>query len=179
MDIDTQFDKDICCGNCREGRRGKSNEVLEHGFIKYLIDQIECLREEIKAKNKIIDRLFTFKLSLRDEQNFSYINVQINKSFSKVDNETVFHNCRLQGLCFKENSNDLNENIDIFDELNNSSILKDDFKQPCNKAFIDNNSESIIGFNIDPQFNRLTCEINDNNNFDSIKQIESENNSYI
>ena len=40
MDIDNQFDKDICCGNCREGRRGKSNEVLEKGFIKYLIDQI-------------------------------------------------------------------------------------------------------------------------------------------
>ena len=38
MDIDTQFDKDICCGNCREGRSEKSNEFLEHGFIKYLID---------------------------------------------------------------------------------------------------------------------------------------------
>ena len=25
MVIYTQFDKDICCGNCREGRRGKSN----------------------------------------------------------------------------------------------------------------------------------------------------------
>ena len=25
MDIDTQFDKNICCGNCREGRREKSN----------------------------------------------------------------------------------------------------------------------------------------------------------
>ena len=50
MDIDTQFDKDICCGNCREGRREKSNEFLEHGFIKYLIDQIEFLREEIKGK---------------------------------------------------------------------------------------------------------------------------------
>ena len=67
MDIDNQFDKDICCGNCREGRKGKSNEVLEKGFIKYLIDQIEFLREEIKAKNKIIDHLFTLKLSLRDE----------------------------------------------------------------------------------------------------------------
>ena len=62
MDIDTQFDKDICCGNCREGRREKSNEFLEHGFIKYLIDQIEFLREEIKGKNKIIDKLFTLKL---------------------------------------------------------------------------------------------------------------------
>ena len=71
MDIDTQFDRDICCGNCRE----KSNEFLEHGFIKYLIDQIEFLREEIKAKNKIIDYLFTLKLLLRDEQNFSYKNV--------------------------------------------------------------------------------------------------------
>ena len=41
MDIDSQFDKDICCGNCREDRRGKSNEVLEHSFIKYIIGQIE------------------------------------------------------------------------------------------------------------------------------------------
>ena len=67
MDIDTQFDKDICCGNCREGSRGKSNEVLKHGFIKYITDQIGFLREEIKAKNKIIDHLFTLKLSLRDK----------------------------------------------------------------------------------------------------------------
>ena len=36
----------------------------EKGLIKYLIDQIEFLREEIKAKNKI-DHLFTLKLSLR------------------------------------------------------------------------------------------------------------------
>ena len=67
MDIDTQFYKNLCCGNCRE----KSNEFLEHGLMKYVIDQIEFLREEIKAKNKIIDHLFTLKLSLRDEQNFS------------------------------------------------------------------------------------------------------------
>ena len=66
MDIETQFDKDICCLNCREGRRGKSNEVLEHSFIKYLIDQIEFLREEIRAKIKIIDqKLKSLKLSLR------------------------------------------------------------------------------------------------------------------
>ena len=90
MDIDTQFDKDICCGNWSEkSNREKSNEFLEHGFIKYLIDQPEFLREEIKAKNKIIDHLFTLKLSLRDEQNFSYKNVQINKSSDKVDNESV------------------------------------------------------------------------------------------
>ena len=121
MDIDNQFDKDICCGNCREGRRGKSNEVLEKGFIKYLIDQIEFLREEIKAKNKIIDHLFTLKLSLRDEQIFSYKNIQINKSSKKVDNETFFYNDSPQGPSFKKNSNDLNENIiNIFDELNNS-----------------------------------------------------------
>ena len=29
-------------------------------------------------------------LSLRDEENFSYKNVQINKSSNKVDNETIF-----------------------------------------------------------------------------------------
>ena len=107
MDIDDQFDKDICCGNCREGRRGKSNEVLKKGIIKYLIDQIEFLREEIRAKNKIINHLFTLKLSLRDEQSFSYKNVQVNKSSNKVDNETVFHNCSPHGPGFKENSNDL------------------------------------------------------------------------
>ena len=45
---------------------------------------------------------------------------------NKVDNKTVFHNCSLQGLCFKKNTNDLNENssqeniINILDELNNS-----------------------------------------------------------
>ena len=50
MDIGTQFDKDICCGNYKEGCREKSNEFLEHGFIKHLIDQIEFLREEIKEK---------------------------------------------------------------------------------------------------------------------------------
>ena len=107
MDIDDQFDKDICCGNCREGRRGKSNEILKKGIIKYLIDQMEFLREEIRAKNKIINHLFTLKLSLRDEQIFSHKNVQVNKSSNKVDNETVFHNCSPHGPGFKENSNDL------------------------------------------------------------------------
>ena len=181
MDIDTQFDRDICCGNCWEkSNRRKSNEFLEHGFIKYLIDQIEFLREEIKAKNKIIDHLFTLKLSLRDEQNFSYKNVQINKSSNKVDNESVFHNCSPQGPCFKENSNDLKDNIiNIFDELNNACTLKNDFKHPCNKALSDSNGESIIDFKVDPQFNRLTCAINDSKNFDSAKQIGGENNKVI
>ena len=177
MDIDTQFDKNLCCGNCKEkSNREKRNEFLEHGLVKYLIDQ----REEIKAKNKIIDHLFTLKLSLCDEQNFTYKNVQINKSSNKVVNESVFHNCSPQGPSFKENSNNLNENIiNIFDELNNASTLKDDFSQPCNKTFTDNNSESIIDHNVDTQFNRLTCEINDSNNFGSAKQIDGENNKVI
>ena len=117
--------------------------------------------------------MFTLKLSLRDEQNFSNKNVQINnKSSNKVDNESVFHNCSLQGPCFKEISNDLKDNIiNIFDELKNVSTLKDGFKEPRNKDFVDSNSESIIDFNVDPQFNRLTCEINDSNNFDSVKQM--------
>ena len=149
---------------------GKNNDVFEKGFIKYLIDQIEFLREQIKAKNKIIDHLFTLKLSFRAEQIFSYKNVQINKSSNKIDNETVFHNCSPQGPGFKDNSNIIN----IFDELNNSFTLKDDFKQLCNKTFIDVNSESIIDFNIDPQFSRLTCETND-----SIKHIGGKNNRVI
>ena len=92
-------------------------------------------------------------LSLRDEENFSYKNVQINKSSNKVDNETIFHNCSPQEPCFKENSNDLNESIIyIPDELSNSSTLKDEFKQPRDEAFIHNNNESIICFNVDPQF---------------------------
>ena len=33
--------------------------------------------------------------------------------------------------------------------------------------------------NVDPQFNRLTWEINDINNFDSVKQIDGENNKVI
>ena len=112
MDIDTQFDKNLCCRNCNEkSNREKSNEFLEHGLVKYLIDQKESLREEIKAKNKIIDHLFTLKLSLCDEQNFSYKNVQINKSSNEVVNESFFHNCSPQRPSFKENSNDLNENI--------------------------------------------------------------------
>ena len=93
--MDKQSDKDICCGNYREGLRGKSNEVLEKGFIKYRIDRIEFLREEIKAKNKIIGRLFTLKLSLRDEHIFSYKNVQINKSLitliTKLFSTTAAH----------------------------------------------------------------------------------------
>ena len=44
----------------------------------------------------------------------------------------------------------------------------------CVKAFIDDNSESIIDFNIDPQFNRLTCKTNN-----SIKQIVGENNRVL
>lgn len=44
---------------------------MEHGFIKYLMDQTEFMREEIKVKNKIIDHLFALKSSLREEQNFS------------------------------------------------------------------------------------------------------------
>ena len=35
MDIDTQFDEDICCGKCRESRKEKSRKFLEHGFTKY------------------------------------------------------------------------------------------------------------------------------------------------
>ena len=79
MDIDTQFDKNLCCRNCKEkSNREKSNEFLEHGLVKYLIDQIEFLREEINAKNKIIDNLFTLKSLLRDEQIFFIKIVQIN-----------------------------------------------------------------------------------------------------
>ena len=112
MDIDTQFDKNLCCRNCKEkSNREKSNEFLEHGLVRYLIDQKEFLREEIKAKNKIIDHLLTLKLSLCDEQNFSYKNVQINKSSNKVVDESVFHSCSPQGPSFKENSIDLNKNI--------------------------------------------------------------------
>ena len=48
-------------------------------------------------------------------------------------------------------SNDLKDNIiNIFDELKNASTLKDGFKQPRNKDFIDSNSESIIDFNVHP-----------------------------
>ena len=83
---------------------------MEHGFKKYLIDQIEFLREETKAKNKITDHLFILKLSLRDEKIFSYKNFQINKSSNKVDNKSVFRNCSPQRPCFKENSNYLKDN---------------------------------------------------------------------
>ena len=111
MDIDTLFDKNFVVEIARKRAIGKSNEFLEHGLVKYLIDHKEFLREEIKAKNKIIDHLFTLKLSLCDEQNFTYKNVQINKSSHKVVNESVFHNCSPQGPSFKGNSIDLNENI--------------------------------------------------------------------
>ena len=117
---------------------------------------------------------------MREEQNFSHKNVQINKSSNKVDNKTLFYNYSPQGPCFKANSNDLNENIiNIFNELNNSSTLKGGLKKPYNKGFIDSNSESIIDFNVILQFNRLTGEINDSNNFDSIKQIDCENKKVI
>ena len=86
------INKDIYCGNWRGGGREKSNGVLNHVFIKYVIDQTKFLREGIQVKNKIIDHLFTLKSSLRDEQNFSYKNVQIKSSSNQVDNETVFHN---------------------------------------------------------------------------------------
>ena len=88
IDLDTQFDKGICCGNCRE----KSNVFLAHGLIKYIIDQIEILREEIKAKNKIIDLLLMLKLSLLDEQNFLIKMFKLIKALNKVDNKSVFHN---------------------------------------------------------------------------------------
>ena len=69
--------------------------------------------------------MLTLKLSLRDEQNFSNKNVQINKSSNKVDNKSVFHNCSPQGPCFKKISNDLKDNIiNIFVELKNASTLK-------------------------------------------------------
>ena len=85
MDIDTQFDKNLCCGNCREkSNREKSNEFLEHGLVKHLIGQIEFLREEIKEKNEIKDHLFTLKLSLRDEQNFSYKMFKLIKALIKL-----------------------------------------------------------------------------------------------
>ena len=44
------------------------------------------------------------------------------------------------------------ENYGHLDEVDNSSSLKDDFKQPCNEALIHDNSESIIVFNADSQF---------------------------
>ena len=86
------INKDIYYGNWRGGGREKSNGVLNHVFIKYVIDQAKFLREGIEVKNKIIDHLFTLKSSLRDEQNFSYKNVQIKSSSNQVDSETVFHN---------------------------------------------------------------------------------------
>ena len=55
--VDIPCDTDSYCGICRVGRRRKNEGVLEHGFIKYLIDQTEFLREEIKVKNKIIYHL--------------------------------------------------------------------------------------------------------------------------
>ena len=74
----------------------------------------------------------------------------------KLIKPLVLHNYSQQGLWFRENSGDLNENvIEIVDELNNSSILKNGFNKPCKKAFIHNNSEPIIDVNIDPQFNKL------------------------
>ena len=124
--------------------------------------------------------MLTLKLSLRDKQNLSYKYVQINETSNKVDNETVFHNCSQQDNVFKEKNNDLKDIIiNKFYEFNNASTLKDDFTQPGNEAFIDNNSEPIIEFNFDSQFNRLTCQVNDSNKFDSIKQIDSENNKVI
>ena len=108
MNIDTQVDKYICCGNCREDLREKTNEFLEHGFIKYLIDQIEFLREEIKEKKNHWTFVYV-KVIVAWQAKFSYNNVQINKSSNKVDNETIFHNRRPKGPCFKENSNDLKD----------------------------------------------------------------------
>ena len=90
------INKDIYCGNCWGGGREKSNGVLNHVFKKYVIDQTKFLREGIEVKNKIIDHLFILKSSLRDEQNFSYKNVQIKTNSNQVDNETVFHNYRPQ-----------------------------------------------------------------------------------
>ena len=46
-------------------------------------------------------------------------------------------------------------------------------------SFYWQHSEPIIDFNVDPQFNRLSCEINDSNNFDSINQIGGDNNKVI
>ena len=57
---------------------------MEHGFIKYLIDQTEFLREEIKAKNEIIDHLFTLKLSLRGENIFLTKMFKLVKSLIKL-----------------------------------------------------------------------------------------------
>ena len=37
----------------------------------------------------------------------------------------------------------------------------------------------LIGFNVDSKFNMLCNEINDNKNFDRIKQIEGENNEVM
>ena len=40
VDYDTQFAKDICSRNCKKVV-GKRAMALEHGLIKYLVDQIE------------------------------------------------------------------------------------------------------------------------------------------
>ena len=88
---------------------------------------------------------------MRGEQNVSYKNVEINESSNKVDNETVFHSCSPRGPCFKENSNDLKDNIiNISDELNNASTFKDDFKEPCNEAFIDNTVNQLLTLTLIP-----------------------------
>ena len=92
---------------------------------------------------------------MHDEQNFSYKNVQINKSSNKVDNETVFHNYSPHASCFKEDSNDLNENIiNIPDESNNSSTLEDDFEQRAMKRLF---TTTVNRFLISTLIPNLTC----------------------
>ena len=178
MDSVTTFDKVFCCGYCREGHRGKNNGVLERGVIKYLLDQSEFLREEFKAKHQINDHMLTLKLSLRDNQHFYYKNVQINKNYKKVDSKTIFRKYSWWGQYFVETSNYLIENIiNTFDELSNSSTLKYDFKQPWIETFPHNNSESVIDF--DPQWSMLYNKISDTSNFVSIKQIDIENNDVL
>ena len=78
------INKDIYCGNCRGSGREKSNGVLNHVFIKYVIDQTKFLREGIEVKNKIIDHLFTLKSSLRDEQNFSCKMFKLKAALTKL-----------------------------------------------------------------------------------------------
>ena len=136
-------------------------------IVVFLMGQVEFLRDEIKIKNNIIERLLTLKSVLHDNQFSSYNSQQINKINKKfvdknvdtddipVDYQPVTQNNKNMDIIIKE----LNKSLSGIDESNeaiNNIVVKYPIINPVesiyeigeNKKFDAANLSQNIDFSI-------------------------------
>ena len=99
MDFENQFDKDICCENCREDCRGNSNVVLERGFIKYLIDKV------IYERNKMNNNNNNNSSEQNNDADIDFAITQMKKLIENVKklratNQDIFNTSKIRVLFF-------------------------------------------------------------------------------